>query len=252
LAQAPTSSSENSAAHTREHPSKPWENTYTFSQPLPDLRESHALPKWGAQPFSYSKTPPNLIPWTPRFLPEEWVYTDGSDIKGHPKLGAAVIHTPTRTTIYIDATGCEETRTITRTELVPIHTALSRFEDHPWLGIFTDSLSSIHANRLHYYKPGLTTAPRYHHHMIPLQSISDLLETRREKGYSTSLHNIRAHTNVRGNDLADAAAKLAVTDFDTLPDDQNARIEIGATTARPPFWVMYTINPPSPTPALAT
>ena len=87
LAQAPTSSSENSAPHTREHPIKPWANTYTFSQPLPDLKESHALPKWGAQPFSYSTTPPNPIPWTARFLPEEGVYTDGSDIKGHPRLG---------------------------------------------------------------------------------------------------------------------------------------------------------------------
>jgi hypothetical protein len=105
LAQAPTSSSENSAPHTREHPGKPcWEHTYTFSQRLPDLREAHALSNGGTQQFSYSTTPPNPIPWTPRFLPEEWVYTDGSDITGHQRLGAAVVHTPTCTTIRIDAT----------------------------------------------------------------------------------------------------------------------------------------------------
>ncbi len=42
------------------------------------------------------------------------VYTDGSDIKGHAQLGATVVHISTRTAIYIDATGCEETRTIMR------------------------------------------------------------------------------------------------------------------------------------------
>jgi ribonuclease HI len=112
--------------------------------------------------------PPDPIPWTPRFLPEEWVYTDGSDIKGHPRLGAAVVHIPTRTTIYIDATGCEETRTVMRAELVAIHTALTRFKNHSWIGIFTDSFSSLQAIRLHYYKPGLATTPHYHHHMLLL------------------------------------------------------------------------------------
>ncbi len=84
---------------------------------------------------------------------------DGSDIKGHPRLGAAVVHIPTRTTIYIDATGSEETRTIMRTELVAIHTALTRFEDPSWLGTFTNSLFSLQAIRLHHYRPGLTIAP---------------------------------------------------------------------------------------------
>ncbi len=166
-------------------------------------------------------------------------------------MGAAVVHIPTRTTIYIDATGCKETRTIMRAELVAIHTALTRFEDHSWLGVFTYSISSLQAIRLHYYKPGLTIAPHYHHHMLLLQRISNLLETRREKGYSTSLRKIRVHTHIRGNDLADAAAKLAVTYFDTLSDDQTARVDIGAIAPRPPFRVMYTANPPTPTPALA-
>jgi hypothetical protein len=76
------------------------------------------------------------------------------------------MHIPIRTNIYIDVAGCEETRTIMRAELVDIHTALSRFEDHSWLGIFTDSLSSLQAIRLHYYKPGL--APHYHHGMLLL------------------------------------------------------------------------------------
>ena len=81
-----------------------------------------ASPPTGAAPAPY--------PWAPKFLPEQWVYTDGSDITGHPRLGAAVVHIPTSTTIYIDAAGTEETRTIMRAELVAIHTALSTFSTH--------------------------------------------------------------------------------------------------------------------------
>jgi hypothetical protein len=183
-------------------------------------------------------TPPTPLHWTPHFSPEEWVYTDGSDIKGHPRLGAAVVHIPTNTAIFIDAAGCEETRTIMRAEIVAIHTALARFEDHPWLGIFTDSLSSIQAIILHHQGPGLSMTPNYHHHMLLLQSITYLLETRRANGYFTVLRKIRAHTHIRGNDLADTAAKLAVTDFDTLPGENTLRVEVGSIAPRPPFWDM--------------
>jgi hypothetical protein len=37
--------------------------------------------------------------------PGNLVYTDRSDIKGHPRIGAAVVAISTRTTIYIDAGG---------------------------------------------------------------------------------------------------------------------------------------------------
>ena len=70
-------------------------------------------------------------PWAPKFLPEQWVYTNGSNITGHPRLGAAaVVHIPTSTTIYIDVAGTEETRTIMRAELVAIHSALFAFSTH--------------------------------------------------------------------------------------------------------------------------
>ena len=95
-----------------------------------------------------TETPPFPIPWIPRFLPVEWVYTDGSDIKGHPRLGAAVVHIPTRTTIYIDAARCDKTRTIMRAKLVAIHTALTRFKEHSWMCVFTNSPSSLHTIRL--------------------------------------------------------------------------------------------------------
>ena len=104
------------------------------------------------------------------------------------------MHAPTRTTIYIDAAGCDDPRTIMCAELVAIHTALTRFADHPWLGLFTNSLSNIHALRLHYYRPGLTIAPHYHDQMLLLQSISNLLEIRRERGYTPHPFEKKGHT----------------------------------------------------------
>jgi hypothetical protein len=64
------------------------------------------------------------------FRPEQWVYNDGSDITGQPRLGDAMVHVPTCTTIYIDARGTDKTRTIMRAELVAIYTALDKFATH--------------------------------------------------------------------------------------------------------------------------
>jgi len=163
-----------------------------------------------------------------------------------------VVHISSCTTVYIDATGTEETRTIMRAELVAIHSALIKFATHDRLGTFTDSLSSLQAIRHHHTTPGTTGAKHYHHHMLLLRSITDLLETIRLAGLRTTLHKIRAHTIIRGNDLANAVAKLAVTHFDTLPPPQTLRVEIGETAPRLIHWVMYSTKPPPPPPALST
>ncbi len=164
-----------------------------------------------------------------------------------------MVNIPTNTTIYIDAAGTEETRTIMRAELVAIHTALSTFSTHNWIGIFTDSLSSLQAIRHHDNNPGISSAKHYHHHRLLLESITDLLDTRQRSGFRTTLHKIRAHTNIRGNDLADAAAKLTVTHYGTLPPSQKRRVEIGEVAPRPHYyWVMYTAKLPPTAPCLST
>jgi ribonuclease HI len=96
-------------------------------------------------------------------------------------------------------------------ELVAIYAALDKLATHKRVGIFTDSLSSIHAIRHRYTNPWAHGPQKNHHHMLLLSGITDLLEERHRQGFSTTLHKFRAHTNIRGNDLADAAAKLAVT-----------------------------------------
>jgi hypothetical protein len=53
-------------------------------------------------------------------------YTDGSLKTEKPRLGASIINSPSATTTYIDASGLEETHTITKAELVAIYVALDK------------------------------------------------------------------------------------------------------------------------------
>jgi hypothetical protein len=57
-----------------------------------------------------------------------------------------------------------------------------------------------------YTNPGIGGPRHYHHHSLLLGDITDLLEDNRRKGFGITRHKIRAHTNIRGNDFADAAA----------------------------------------------
>ena len=149
-----------------------------------------------------------------------------------------MVHVPSCTTLYIDAEGTKETRTIMRAELVEIYTALEQFATHEWVGIFTDSLSIMHSIRHRYTYQGPSSLPNYHHHMLLLSGITDLLEERCKRGFRMTLHRIRAHTNIRGNDLADVAAKMAVKQSDSLPESHKLKVDVGEILPRPPHWVM--------------
>jgi len=72
------------------------------------------------------------------------------------------------------------------------------------------------------------------------------------RGFRTIVHKIRAHTNIRGNDLADADAKMAVTQYESLPETQKLKVDVGGVAPRPPHWVMYTVRPPPPPTHLGT
>ena len=54
-----------------------------------------------------------------------------------------MVHVPIYTTIYIDARGTDETRTIMWAELLSIYTTLDKFATHDWVGIFSDSLANL-------------------------------------------------------------------------------------------------------------
>ncbi len=119
-----------------------------------------------------------------------------------------MVHDSTCITICIDAGGTDKTHTIMQAEQVAIYTALDKFVTHEWVGIFTDSLSSLPAIRHRFTNPCTHGPQNYHHRMLLLSGITDLLEEKVKQGFSTTLYKIRAHTNIRGNDLADAAAEL--------------------------------------------
>ena len=157
--------------------------------------------------------PPMPLHWTPIFDADTWIYTDGSLIEGESRLGAAVIHNPSATALHIDASGLAETHTIMRAELVAIYVALDRLKHLEDFRLFTDSLSSLQALRKRLYHLDLGS---YHHHQVLIDNIVNLILEREDAGVSTTLKKVRAHTNVMGNELADAAAKRAVRQFDVL------------------------------------
>ena len=86
-----------------------------------------------------------------------------------------MVHVPTCTSIYIDERGTDEIRTIMHAELVVIYTALDKFGTHEWVRIFTKSLSSLHVIHHRYMNPGTHGPQHYHHHMLLLSGIADLL-----------------------------------------------------------------------------
>ena len=63
-----------------------------------------------------------------------------------------------------------------RGEFVAIYTALDKFATHEWVGVFTDSLSSLQAIQQHYTHLGPNSPHDYHHHLLILREITDLLE----------------------------------------------------------------------------
>ena len=71
-------------------------------------------------------------------------------------------------------------------------------------------------------------------------------------GFKTTLHKIRGHTRIRENDHADAVEKLAVRSFETLPQAQTIRVDVGKNAPRPKHWVMYAVKPPTLTISPAT
>jgi len=72
--------------------------------------------------------------------------------------------------------------------------------------------------------------------MLMLKNIIDLLEAMRENVFFATLREIKTHTYIRGDDLTDAAAKLAVTDFDILPPENIIRMGFGSIALFPSHY----------------
>ena len=130
-----------------------------------------------------------------------------------------------------------------RAELVAIHVALDRLSYLKDFCLFTDSLSCLQAIQKCLYN---TDPQAYHHHQVLIDDVVRLIMEREHKGLRTTLKKVRAHTNVLGNELADATAKRAVRQFDDLSEETKIKVSLGAVAPRPPYWIMYTHAPPTP------
>jgi hypothetical protein len=108
-----------------------------------------------------SPDPPQLITWQPLHSHKDCIYTDGSLKTGKPRLGAAVIQSPTPVTAYIDASVQDETHTIMRAKLAATHVALDKYKYDPLICIFRDSQTSLHAIQ---HEPQRLSHTNYHRH----------------------------------------------------------------------------------------
>jgi hypothetical protein len=122
------------------HPKEGISTTNTHLTPQATIaKDLQILRPTQKQTPDLDRSPPQPILWHPLHNPTEWIYTDGSLKTGEPRIGASVIHSPTATTTYIDASGQDESHTIIRAEIVAIHVALDNYKNDNWIGIFTDS-----------------------------------------------------------------------------------------------------------------
>jgi len=142
------------------------------------------------------------------------------------RLGPSVIHSLTVTTTYIDAYGQDKICAIMRAELVAIHVALDKCKKDKWIGIFTDSQTSLQSIQNQLQRPSHTTN---NHYKPILAAIVTTLHYIGRLGLPTKLNNIR------GNYLADTAAKLVVTSFKDIPEHQKLTIAIGKQAKKQSF-----------------
>jgi hypothetical protein len=74
-----------------------------------------------------------------KWSPKDFVYTDGSQVKGNPTLGAGVANPNTIITTYIDIKSQSERYTTNRSELAAIAIALRQENTEDLLSILTNS-----------------------------------------------------------------------------------------------------------------
>lgn len=147
----------------------------------------------------------------PAWDPMRGVYTDGSCIKddgGQNRLGAAVWRKQNGTPKLwlVNPNGLGPTNTINRAELSALHLALTLQEVVTYeeeLTIYTDSLCSIQMINKIIREPRRMKESK---HLEMLQAIAMALKLRAKAGGTTTIHKVKSHSGVEGNDQADKGA----------------------------------------------
>jgi ribonuclease HI len=146
---------------------------------------------------------------TLRFAQTSLTYTDGSKQGSHIGAGVHIAHS--QQYVVIGLTGKNSAlNTVERAELAAIQAALA--QPCPVI-ILTDSATSIHQTTNILNNP---TRFRVHNHKLMLVRIAHDMLYRAAQGHTTHIYKVRAHNGVKGNEIADAAAKIAATPPEAL------------------------------------
>jgi len=114
-----------------------------------------------------------------KWNPKDFVYTDGSQVKGNNTLGAGVINPRTHTTTHIDIIQSQKERhTINRAKLTAITVALKQENAKDHLKILTDIAFCINTIRNYTIDP---TSYKHHLQKDLLHLTSQLLRARDSK-----------------------------------------------------------------------
>jgi len=103
------------------------------------------------------------------------------------------------------------------------------------LCILTDSLTSIHLLNRALYNP---ESLRFHKHK---QLLFETAETLQSRPFPVHIMKVRAHTGVRGNEMAD---QLATQAHDPESEAVTGRFFAAGTSGRGPHWVQYLVPLP--------
>jgi ribonuclease HI len=138
---------------------------------------------------SYANTPapiqprPNTTilqtkPHNQRWSPQDFVYTDGSQVKGNLTLRAGIVNPRTKSITHIDIKAQPERHTINRAELAAIAVTLKQENTEDQMRILTGSSFCI--NTIHNYTID-SAAYNQHLHKDLLQLTNQLLKDRDSK-----------------------------------------------------------------------
>ena len=82
-------------------------------------------------------------PFQAAWNPNNYIYTDGSQKRGNPTLGASIVNPSANTTTHIDVKSQPERHTINRAELTAITLTLELYQDSPQLHILREAFTKL-------------------------------------------------------------------------------------------------------------
>jgi ribonuclease HI len=146
-------------------------------------------------------------PHNRKWNPKNFVYTDGSQVKGNNTLGAGVVNPRKEHITKVEIKSQKERHTIDRAELAAITTALRTENTEEHLYILTDSSFCINTIRNYTIDPA---SYNNHLHKDLLNLTDQLLRARDAKNLKTHIGKVKSHTDIESNEAADEVARQVV------------------------------------------